>query len=108
MSFLSALTNAQRATLREPYASKVYLALCPCAVVFRAQVNQATFGKSFASVNYHNVTIGSASNVRVGQTIYIGVGTEIEDAVFVGRVRKAPTWDDDCSSTRRARRLRTP
>jgi len=91
MSFLNALTNAQRATLREPYSSKVYLALCPCQVVFRAQVNQTTFGKSFASVNYHNVTLGSASAVRVGQTVYIGVGTEIEDAVFVGRVRKAPT-----------------
>lgn len=92
MTFPSALTSSQLATLESStYWASTRALVTPHRVVLRAVVQTTPTGVSYAAIGYHNVTIGSAAAVRVGMTVYVGNGTEIADAVFVGRVRKAPT-----------------
>ena len=92
MTFPTSLTTAQLNSLESPaYWAAARALVTPQRVVLRAQVQTAPTSVSYAALAYHNVTIGSAAAVRVGMTVYVGNGTEIADAVFVGRVRKSPT-----------------
>lgn len=88
MPFPSALTTNQQTLIRAGYYNpKRYVALWENAIVFRALVNQSSFDTTFASVDFDTVTTGSLAAAKEGYTVYIGTGTDLNDASFVGRVR---------------------
>lgn len=97
MPFPSALTTDQYHTLRgsvdarPSYAASEYAIFCPNTVIFKALVNGAPSGTSFAQVTFDTVTTGAYTDIVVGQTVLIGSDSDIRNATFVGRVRKAPT-----------------
>lgn len=96
MPFPSSLSTPQLDTLRgvdtvPSYAAAEYAIFCPNTVIFQALVNGAPTGASFAQVAFDNVTIGAYTDIEVGETVLIGADSDIRNATFTGRVRKAPT-----------------
>jgi hypothetical protein len=92
MPFPSVLNGTQLTNIRDDnYNGQAYIAVCPNTLVFRALVNQSTFATSFAQVIYDNVTTGAYTDIRQGMTVFIGLTTDLNEAVFIGRVRKTPT-----------------
>lgn len=72
MPFPTALSSGQLDDLRASGSSYAqYLAVCPNTVVFQAQVNGAIVDRVFAQFAYDNVTTGSISDVKLGQTVII-------------------------------------
>jgi len=90
-AFNAVLTAGELTALRGNWSGKQYCALLPNTIVFRALVNQVTFSASFAQVIFDTVSIGAFGDIRQGMTVYIGTGTDLQSAVFVGRVRKVGT-----------------
>jgi hypothetical protein len=97
MPFPTALTSDQLELLRgasgttPTYASSQYVALCPNVIVFKALVNGAPTGTSYAQITFDNVTTGAYTDIQVGQTVLIGSDSDIRNATFTGRVRATPT-----------------
>ncbi|PJF39129.1 MAG: hypothetical protein CUN54_09400, partial [Phototrophicales bacterium] len=97
MTFPIALTSQQLNILRgvgspDPsYAAAQFVSIGSNTVVFKAQVNQASFAKSYAQVAYDTVTVGSFSDVEPGMTVFISSVDDIQQAKFALRVRKAAT-----------------
>lgn len=97
MPFSSALTSDQLEALRgtasvnPAYAASEYAIFCPNTVVFKALVNGAPTGTSYAQLTFDTVTTGAYTDIVVGQTVLVGSDSDIRNATFVGRVRKAPT-----------------
>lgn len=88
--FPAALTTSQLSALRSnSYVGRVRVLASPRVVVFQAQVQVTPAGVSYAALQYHNVTVGSASAVLENMTVL--VGSLIDAPVFIGRVRKPPT-----------------
>lgn len=73
------------------YAANQFLCLCPNTVIFKALVNGAPTGNSYAQVTFDTVTTGAYTDIEIGMTVLIGSDSDIRNATFVGRVRKAPT-----------------
>lgn len=96
MSFNTALTSGQLESLRgtsavpPSHSGRLYVSACPNTVVYTANVNQITFGTSFASFTYDTGS-GTLANVRVGMTIMVSHTSSIYDAFWVGRIRLAPS-----------------
>lgn len=91
-SFPDILAGGSLAAIRAgEYSATPYLLYNPENIVFQAQVNQATFGKKFATVTFDNVATGVIADALSGFTVYIGpTAGDIKDARkngFVGRCR---------------------
>lgn len=93
----SALTAGNYTSLRgtgataQFHAADYLTCLCPNTVVFKALVNGAPSGNSYAQVTFDNVTTGAYTDIKIGQTVLIGSDSDKRNATFVGRVRKTPT-----------------
>lgn len=97
MGFPSALTTEQyeklrgTSTVNPSYRSQQFAVFVPCPVIFKALVNGAPSGNSYAQVSFDTVTVGDYTDIEDGQTVLIGSSADMRKATFVGRVRKSPT-----------------
>lgn len=94
MPFPSQVTTQNYETLRgttdvnPSYAASMYALFCPNVVAFKAQVNGAPTGTSFATITFDNVTVGAYTDIVDGMTVLIGSDADIRNATFVGRARR--------------------
>lgn len=70
----------EKATMRAGgYANDQYLLICPNTVIFKAQVAAQTFGSSFGTVTFTNVTVGAYTDIKEGFTVAISDEENFED-----------------------------
>jgi len=97
MPFSAALTTPQYELLRgtssvnPTYDASDYVIFCPNTPVFEARINGAPTGASYAQVTFDSVTLGSYTDIQMGQTILISPTADMRQATFTGIIRKAPT-----------------
>ena len=91
MTFQSAFGSGDKNLMRSAaYSSDYLVKLCSNRVVLAARLMGAV-SASFALVAYNNVTVGTYTDVVVGQVVLIGDTSDITQARRRGRVRKTPT-----------------
>lgn len=92
-SFNTALSSGNYDTLRgasgiQPsYYSWLYLSLCPNIVKLAAQINQASFASSYATITIDTITVGAYTDVKEGMTVIIVPTANIAAVGFRGRIR---------------------
>lgn len=90
-NFNAPLSGSDYTLLRKDYAGDYLITLCSNRVVFAGQVNtDLSIPTNWAQFDYNNVTVGSYSDVEVGQTLLIGTTNDKTKAEFRGRIRLPP------------------
>jgi len=73
MPFPSAVTTATKEAIRAGgFAADQYMLIWSNPIVFQAQINQASFASSFATITYDNVTVGAYTDILSDFTCYVG------------------------------------
>jgi len=100
MTFPGVLTQAQLNALRDGgYYADCYLLVWDAPIIFQAQINQATFSSSFATLTYDNVTIGAYTDIRSDYLCYVGsVEGDLLNAEHRFRIRADNSYDVATSS----------
>ncbi len=72
MGFPSALTTTQLNTIRMgEFYTDFYMLIWDAPIIFQAQINQSSFGTSFAQITFDNVTVGAFTDIKSDFKVYI-------------------------------------
>lgn len=88
------LTSTPLGWVRSPrYWNKDYLYPCPNAVVFQAKVAAVPTTATYLEIEFDTVSVGSFSDIQIGQTVIISATSDHMDYLHMGRVADTATSD---------------